>query len=101
MDIRLSTTNDYRYTIQAVCEWYGLKFYDIQRHDRKRTVTTARFLAIMLCRELHGMSIMELADIFNRDPGSIKNALEVGHSKAHIQRLFRYLTETLRLKYRR
>ena len=92
---------DYRHTIKAVTDWYNIPFREIYDHNRKKTITEARFLAIMLVRELHGTSFTELSDIFNRDPAAIRNAIDSGFSKEHLVKVFNYFREQLRLEYAR
>lgn len=52
-------------TIQkAVCEQFDLRLSDLKGHRRRREISLPRQIAMFLCRDLLGCSLVEIADAF-------------------------------------
>ena len=66
----------YEYIIKAVVKVTGWHFSYLYSPWRKREITEARYIAIVLIRQLFNMTHMEIGAIFGRDHSTVIYAIK-------------------------
>ncbi|MBT1162279.1 chromosomal replication initiator protein DnaA [Bifidobacterium sp. SO1] len=87
--------------ISQVAKYFHLSFDDIVGKGRTKNVSIARQIAMYLCRENTGMSLVDIGEVFHgRDHTTVMHAVkQINQKMQQKQEIYNYVVElTLRLK---
>ena len=84
--------------------YFGLELADLVSKSRSRPMTTARHVAMYLLRELTGLSLIKIGDLFERDHTTalhgIKKIESLMPARGSVYRQVQELTKKIRAKTR-
>jgi chromosomal replication initiator protein len=90
--------------IDETAEYFGLHRDDLLSKNRSRPLTTARHMAMYLQREFTGLSLIKIAELFNRDHTTalhgIKKIQKLMAERGSVYRQVQELTRRIKTKAR-
>ena len=87
-----------RMITDTVCKHYGVTMPDVFSPSRVRTVTNARFVAMVLVREHTDLSTIRIGKLFNRDHSAIIHASKTIEDRLQVEADLRNDMEAINTK---